>query len=287
MANDLIATSLILSSAVLHASSSAVFRSDGDRLSRIGVGSIVSLPLMGAVAFFVPFPGPEVWPYLFSSLAVIVTFQLLVMKSLEFGPLSYIYPMSRGMGPVVVVLISAFYLSHVVEVKWAEVIGVSLVAIGVLEMASRGYKEAEKKHHLVLATSLAVLSGVCIGVYTLIDAIGVKMVANPFSYIAWLMIMFGGVFLALPIIARGRRVIPIMAQELRKGLLGAILGMASYVTALLALRLGSAVEIAALRETSIMFAVLIGYFFLGEGIGVRRLVAVSLIAVGAIVIKSF
>ena len=252
---------------------------------RMGTGSLVTLSIMVPVAFYVPFPAPEVWPFLLSSLSVLIVFQLTGIKSLEYGTLSYVYPISRGMGPVFVVVISVLYLNQ--EVEAAAILGVSLVALGVLELATRGYKEAAERHHLVLATVLAVINALCIGIYTLIDSTGVRMTDNPFSYIAWLFIMFAIAFLIIPAVLRGSRMIPLMRQEGRIGITGAFLGIASYTAALMALRLGSAVEIAALRETSIMFAVLIGYVFLGEGIGIRRLVAVSLIATGAIVIKAF
>jgi len=183
------------------------------------------------------------------------------------------------------VVISLLYLNQ--EVGFAAILGVSFVALGVLELATRGYKEAAERRHLILATSLSLVNGLCIGTYTLIDSGGVRMVENPFSYIAWLFIMFSTAFLIIPAILRGRRLIPLMRQESRIAVIGAFIGVASYTTALMALRLGSAVEIAALRETSIMFAVLIGYLFLGEGIGTRRLIAVTLIATGAIVIKAF
>jgi drug/metabolite transporter (DMT)-like permease len=285
VSSDVVATSLILLSAVLHAISSSVFRLDGDRLVRMGAGSFVTLAIMVPVAFYVPFPAPEVWPVLFASLSVLIIFQLTGIKSLEYGTLSYVYPISRGTGPVFVVVISLLYLNQ--EVGFAAILGVSFVALGVLELATRGYKEAAERRHLILATSLSLVNGLCIGTYTLIDSGGVRMVENPFSYIAWLFIMFSTAFLIIPAILRGRRLIPLMRQESRIAVIGAFIGVASYTTALMALRLGSAVEIAALRETSIMFAVLIGYLFLGEGIGTRRLIAVTLIATGAIVIKAF
>ena len=285
MEPDVIATLLILSSAMMHAISASLYRRPGDRLVRMVISSILSLLFMLPVTFFVPFPPSEVWWLLIPSAVIITVYQFVVIKALQYGELSYTYPISRGTAPVFVVLITILLLSH--EIAWAEVLGVSLVAVGVLELALRGIKGGGALIDIKKSTIYSLLSGRTIASYTLIDAQGVRLVANPFSYIAWLFILINVIMVTIVFYIRGGEIGQILWSERKHGLAAGVFGIASYVMALLALRVGNAVEIAALRETSIMFAILIGYFFLGEGIGIRRLITVALITMGAITIKMF
>ncbi len=286
MAPDLLATILILTSAIMHAISSSLYRIAGDRMVRMIVGGIFALGIMVPIAFFVPLPTAAAWQFIIPSAVVIIVYQFMVIKALEYGELSYTYPVSRGLAPVFVVLLTLLFFSH--ELVWVEILGVMMVAAGVLELALRSFKAGSAFHgNLKKATLFSFISAFGTAVYTLIDAQGVRLVENPFSYIAWLFIIINIGLISIIGLKRGRAFFRSVYAERKRGFAAGIFGIASYVVALLALRLGNTVEIAALRETSIMFAIIIGYFFLGEGIGVRRLVAVALISIGAVTIKFF
>jgi drug/metabolite transporter (DMT)-like permease len=282
---DLAATLLILSSALMHAISSSLYRIAGDRMVRMIVGCILGLSIMLPIAFFVPLPTAEAWQLIIPSSIIIIFYQFMVIKALEHGELSYTYPVSRGSAPVFVVLLTLLFFSH--ELVWVEILGVAMVAGGIMELALRSFKIGSVQGNLKKATIFSFISGLTTAIYTLIDAQGVRLVENPFSYIAWLFIIINTGLILIIGLKRGRSFFKSVYTERRHGTYAGLFGIASYVTALLALRLGNTVEIAALRETSIMFAILIGYFFLGEGIGIRRWIAVALISLGAITIKSF
>lgn len=285
MSPDVQATIFILSSAIMHAISSSLYRMDGDRLVRMVFTAFLALAIMVPVAFFVPLPAPELWWYLFPSAFIIIIYQLVLLKALQYGELSYIYPIARGTAPVFVVLLTILFLNH--ELLFVEVLGVALVAVGVMELSLRGFKGESIPKDIVRASFYSFLTGLTIATYTLIDAKGIRLVANPFSYVAWLFILVNISMVTIVFYLRAGNIKQSLIDESRRGFIAAFFGIASYITALLALRVGSAVEVAALRETSIMFAILIGYFFLGEGIGIRRLIAVALITLGAVTIKMF
>ena len=285
MAPDLLATILILISAIMHAISSSLYRIAGDRMVRMIVGSIFALGIMVPVAFFVPMPTAAAWQLIIPSSIIIIAYQFMVVKALEYGELSYTYPVSRGTAPVFVVLLTLLFFSH--ELAWVEILGVMMVAGGIMELALRSFNSGSVQGNIKKATMFSLLSGLTTAIYTLIDAQGVRLVENPFSYIAWLFIIINIGLISIIGLKRGRAFFRSVYDERKRGFFAGMFGIASYVVALLALRLGNTVEIAALRETSIMFAIIIGYFFLGEGIGIRRVVAVALISIGAVTIKFF
>lgn len=282
---DFIATLLILSSALMHAISSSLYRIAGDRMVRMVVGSIFALTIMVPIAIFVPMPSLLAWKFIIPSSIIIIGYQFIVIKALEHGELSYTYPVSRGTAPVFVVLLTFLFFSH--ELVWIEVLGVMMVAAGVLELALRSFKNGTIQGNLKKATFYSLLSGLTTAVYTLIDAAGVRVVENPFSYIAWLFIIINIGVVSIIGIKRGSSFFASVYAERKSGFVAGFFGISSYVLALMALRIGNTIEIAALRETSIMFAILIGYFFLGEGIGIRRWITVALISLGAVTIKFF
>jgi drug/metabolite transporter (DMT)-like permease len=279
------ATVFILMSAILHAFSSTMFKADGDRLMRSAftgmISGIVALPMI----ILFPFPAPEVWPWLLTASFFQVIFILATLKALEHGDLSFTYPITRGTGPVCVILVLAFIFGTNFDPY--VLIGIAIVVLGIFELARSGYKHAENKEALKKAFVFSLIGGGCIGVFTIMDANGIKLVSSSWSYIGWLFVLFAINTNLLAWVRRRKVYAQQLKLEFKRGILAGVLGSSSYALALLAFRSGSTAEIAALRETSIVFVLLIGYFFLKEEIGPRRVTAVVLISIGAIVIKAF
>lgn len=282
---EAMATIFILCSAVLHASSSTMFKAEGDRLVRSAFTGIISGLVALPMILMSPFPAAEVWPWIITAAFFQLLFILFSLKSLEHGDLSFVYPITRGVGPVCVIFILTFVFSS--KFSPFVLIGISLVVLGIFEMAWSGYKHATNKDALKKAFCYSVLCGLCIGVFTIMDANGVQLVKSSWSYIGWLFVLFAINTNLLAWVRRRHVYAQQLKLEFKRGILAGILGSSSYILALLAFRTGSTAEIAALRETSIVFAMLIGYFLLKEEIGPRRITAVVIISIGAIVIKAF
>ena len=279
------ATIYILFSAVFHASSSTMFKADGDRLVRSAFMGIISGCFAIPLVMFVPFPAPEVWPWLLGASAFQLMFIFATVKSLEYGDLSFTYPITRGFGPICVILVLGGFFGE--EIPASVLVGFLLVVVGIFEMAWSGFKHTTDKKNLKKALLYSLFGGITIGFYTIMDAKGVKLVETPWSYIGWIFVLFAINTNMMAWLQRRQIYVQQLKKEFKRGIWAGLLGTASYAAALLAFRTGQTTEIAALRETSIVFALLIGYFFLKEDIGPRRIIAVIVISVGAIVIKAF
>ena len=151
-----------------------------------------------------------------------------------------------------------------------------VIAIGLSHRASAGAK---------VGLLYALGTGVTIGCYTLVDATGVRAVVNPLSYVLWFFVAHGiSVLFTAPGI-RGRAVIVEARKQWKLGLLTAALSITTYGSAMLAYRFGATAQLAALRETSVLFGTALAMSFLGEHMTVRRWVAAGAIAIGAIMLQ--
>jgi len=126
----------------------------------------------------------------------------------------------------------------------------------------------------------ALITGLIIAAYTAVDAIGLRLAPTPFTYIVWLFILDDSFVMLMVVLARRRTILPFINHHWRPALIAGLLGVLTYGLALIALSMGPVAQIAALRETSILFAALIGTLILGEPFGAKRVVAGVLAVVG-------
>jgi drug/metabolite transporter (DMT)-like permease len=270
----------VLGAALLHASWNALVKGRGGRDPlAAAAGLTLAWVILGApLAFVVGWPARASWPYLGGSLAVhLVYFSLLVRSYRAGGDLSFVYTIARGLPPV---LITAGSLALLGERPgaWA-VAGVGLIAAGVLSLGALG-KAAPPRQLLVLAVGTAL----CTAVYTLLDAVGSRH-AGAATYSVWLVLLQGAAF-ALGAVAIGGR--PLVADVWAHRGIAMISGLFSaggYAVALWAMARAPVAPVAALRETSVLFAALIGTLLLGEPFGRRRVLGAALVAAGAVLVR--
>ena len=279
---DLSATVLILLSAVLHAFSNALVKIGNDKLAVRGLMGLATLVCVAPLLSFVPLPSGIVWFWLACAAVLHLSFQMVQIHAFEISDFSFAYPIMRGVAPLIIAMGAVFLLAEPLS-------GIQLIALfalcgGLVGLArERRPNVGRAKHRAVL---IALSGAVLIAAYTLVDASGVRAAPNMFSYILWLFAVDGVVINVVVLGRRGPGVVSAYRAELGKGILAGLLGMVTYGLALVALRLGNTVEIAALRETSILFAVGIGLFLLKEPIGVRRGVAALVVAIAAVLLKA-
>jgi drug/metabolite transporter (DMT)-like permease len=166
-------------------------------------------------------------------------------------------------------------------------VGVTLISFGIISMTRPEADELQHPEKLLRHVVMALGLGLLIGTYTLIDANGVRSGTTPFHFIVWNYIFYGVAFTLFGLIVRRGKLIGDLKASAKVGIIVGVVANTGYAMALLAFNYGVVGEIAALRELSIIFAALIGYFFLSEKLGLRRIRAVVIIAVGAIVLKGF
>jgi drug/metabolite transporter (DMT)-like permease len=196
--------------------------------------------------------------------------------------LSLVYPIMRGSAPALTTLAAAVLLSE--RPSWGGWAGVLLVSGGVLLLAADSPRS--KDFRLAPVVYALMNAGVIVG-YTLVDGVGARLSSNAFSYTGW-MLMLAGVFFFFVSIGFGRlRMIHHILHQWKKGITGGVCVLVSYSLALWAMTHAPIAPVAALRETSIIFGVILAATVLKERISPLRYVSVIVVALGAILIKVF
>lgn len=274
-----IALPLILLSAVTHAIVNILTKRADDKYAMRLLIGVFSAVIVAPALFFVPLPSGAWW-FLGGTALVHALYELLLVKSYESAAFSAVYPVARGTGPLFTTLGVIFFLHEHPPVL--QLLGIAFVCGGVIfiGMSHRATEGAMKGIGFALAT------GLTIGAYTLIDASGVRAVANPFSYVLWFFVAHGFCVLATAPSIRGRAVIVEARKEWKFGVLLGFLSITTYGSAMLAYRFGGTAQIAALRETSVLFGTALAMRFLGEHMTLRRWIAAAGIAAGAILLQA-
>ncbi len=275
---------LLLAAALMHATWNALLKADrSDRLATFGV-IMTTGTVMGLVAVpFLPMIEPAAWKFLATSVLVHVAYYTFLLKAYSYGDLSHTYPIARGLGPLLVALVSGQLIGE--HLRAQDIVGVLLLSAGLVALALplKGVVPAPGGRH-GLATLFAVLTGVTIAAYIIADGMGVRAAGPTFehrlAYIAWLCVAEGPWLLVLAIILRPRKVWSHLRLNWWRGAIGGVIANTGYGIAIYALVLGPMAHIAALRETSVLFGALMGTLLLGEPFGRRRVIAAAVIVSG-------
>ncbi|MEI9994526.1 MAG: DMT family transporter [Rhizomicrobium sp.] len=270
---------LIFLSAIVHAVVNVLTKRADDKYAMRLLIGVFSAVLVTPALFFVPLPrGPAVW-FLVGTAFVHALYELLLVRSYETAAFSAVYPVARGTGPLFTAL-GAIVLLHE-PAPPTEILGIAMVCGGVIAigLSHRATEGALKGLGYALAT------GVTIGCYTLIDASGVRAVPEPFTYVLWFFVAHGACVLATAPGIRGRAVVIEARRQWKLGVGVAALSIVTYGSAMLAYRFGATAQLAALRETSVLFGTALAMSFLGEHMTLRRWIAAGVIAAGAIMLQ--
>jgi drug/metabolite transporter (DMT)-like permease len=275
-----IALGLILLSAALHAVVNILTkRAENKYAMRLLIG-VFSAIFVTPALFFVALPsGIAIW-LLFGTALVHALYELLLVKSYESADFSAVYPVARGTGPLFTALGPIFILREhppLIQLAGIAFVCAGVITIGISHRASKG---------AAAGLSYALATGLTIGCYTLIDATGVRSVANPLTYVAWFFVAHGFCVLVTAPGIRGRAVIIEARRQWRLGILLGLLSITTYGSAMLAYRFGATAQLAALRETSVLFGTALAMSFLGEHMTLRRWIAAGAIAAGAILLQA-
>ena len=274
---SLTVTLAVLAAAVTHAVWNAIAHGIKDQtlaFALIGVGgAAVSVPLVIVAAV----PRSSSWPYLLASVGIHVFYNLLLMQCYRLGEFSQVYPLARGVSPLVVtVLAAAFVHEHLAP---AQIGGVAVVSAGLAFLVFGGRRPGRG------AFLAAVGTGLTIAAYTTVDGVGVRASASPVGYIGWLILLQS---LCVPLFAVVRRRDVLLKQPRRillSGLLAGALSVLAYGLVLWAQTKGALAPIAALRETSVIFGAIIGTLVFHEPFGRSRIIATVLVVAGIVLLN--
>jgi drug/metabolite transporter (DMT)-like permease len=301
---SLTVTLAVLAAAVTHATWNAIAHGIKDQtlaFALIGVGGIAaSIPLVIVAAL----PRSAAWPYLLASVAIHVFYNLLLMQCYRLGEFSQVYPLARGISPLVVTILAAAFVHE--HLALPQIGGVAIISAGLAflvfagrrtraEGSARGVREggAPPGARTVVvpgkqsrgAFLAAVGTGLTIAAYTTVDGVGVRLSASPVGYIGWLMVLES---LCVPLFAAVRRRDVLLKQPRRillSGLAAGALSVLAYGLVLWAQTRGALAPIAALRETSVIFGAIIGTLVFREPFGRARITATVLVAAGIVLLN--
>jgi drug/metabolite transporter (DMT)-like permease len=280
-AGSAVPTVLILASALLHAIVNALVKGSEDGLLTRGFMNATAFAIALPCVAFVPAPSADQWKLLALAVAVHGLYPFFLVTAYRHGDLSATYPVARGVVPLAVAGLSVLvpYLGP----RAAALPFLIIVSIGVAAFALERVGTGGSVHRRGLVW--AALTGLIVAAYTLIDAAGLRLGATPSTYIVWLLLL-DGLFVSVAVaVARRGRLRSFAQRHWKKAMLAGFTGVATYGLALAALAIGPVTEIAALRETSVVFAAVIGAVFLDERFGRIRFVATALVLAGVIGIK--
>lgn len=269
----------VLCAALMHAGWNALVKAKGDAfLSTVLVTASAGLLCLLALPFL-PQPAPASWPFVAASSITQVLYYALLMETYREGDISHAYPLMRGCAPLIVAVLGLLFMGE--RLAGGQWLAVGLICGGVLAMfaSARGIGTAAHR-----TTLLALCTACVIATYTLIDGAGVRRSGAPAAYTMWIF-----VFTALGVAALGlrrrRELLPFARRHPALLLGGGAMSVGSYGVALWAMTQAPVAAVAALRETSILFATAIAFLFLRERIGPGRLAAAALIACGAVAMR--
>jgi drug/metabolite transporter (DMT)-like permease len=268
---------IVLFAAALHAVWNAVVKGGSDTLlTTILVASTGGLIGLCALPFLPPV-APVAWPYLAASAILEVTYYALIAGAYRNSDMSRTYPLMRGMPPLLVALVSA--LAFGVGLSLIAWLGIALISTGLLSLifASRGTADPR-------GVRFALLNAGIIASYTLVDGFGVRASGAPVTYVMWIFVLTGAP-LALWALLRRPAIVGYAQRNWLYGLVGGVGTLASYGLVLWAMTQAPVPLVAALRETSILFGTAIAAFVLKEKVTAARIVAVIVIALGAIALR--
>ncbi|SLN66445.1 DMT family transporter [Roseisalinus antarcticus] len=281
-----LATMLALMSALAHAVFGALQKGRHDPWLMRGAIDLWLVIFSAPVALFVvPWPTPTTALFLAGAWGLHFIYKLTVALAYERAAYTVVYPVIRGTGPLVTVIFASLVFSeHFTATQWA---GVACLSGGILLLAVRNLtEESIDPRALRIGLAWALAGGIMVALYTTFDAAGIRQSLNPFTFLAWFFFITA---LDFPVIAalRIRRggVPGGFGSLLRRGAAGALIAWLSFGGVMLATRLDKVGEAAVLRETSTVFAALIGWFILGEKVGPRRLFLMAMIALGAVIVE--
>jgi drug/metabolite transporter (DMT)-like permease len=270
---------LVLVAAALHATWNAVVKNAADSLvmqaTIIAVSALIALPF----AIALPFPEPATWGYILAGVLVHGFYFAFLVKAYAVGDFSHVYPVARGTGPMIVAVVAALFLGEALTVT--QYAGVALVSLGILSLAltAPGKGGARALRH-------ALTVGLAIATYTVIDGLGARSGPEPFSFIAWLLVLSALPIGGLALWRRGfSKAAAAAGRQWRSGLAAGVVCGTAYAIVLWAYSASALATVAALRETSVIFAAVIGAVLFGEPFGARRILAASIVVAGVAAIN--
>jgi drug/metabolite transporter (DMT)-like permease len=268
---------IVLFAALLHASWNALLKGGSDRLWSMTIMGIATSIVCAMLVPFLSVPLRASWPYLLGSAVLHVGYNIFLIRAYRSGEFGSAYPIARGSSPLLVTLGAAATAGETPSPSG--IAGILLVSTGIISLAFRGRRLPEAGIFYALGT------GMFIAAYSVTDGIGGRLSGHPAAYTLWMCLMWG--LTAAPVYWLRRRDGRLWRGARDTGLagLGGVVSLLAYGIVIFAMTRAPMGSVSALRETSVLFAVLLGRLFFAEPLTPRRIVSALVIAAGALCLE--
>lgn len=271
-------TLAVLCAALFHATWNSLIKGGKDPLLNSMMISATQLFVCIIAIGFLPLPHPDSWPFIIITTIIHVSYLFLLAKSYHAGELSRVYPIVRGLPPLIVSVVIFLILDE--DMSFYGWLGIGVISCGILTLEI-GNKIPSRK-----VLFLSVATAIMIATYTVIDGIGARLSGNSTSFLIWFVLFQSIIYTALVIMMKSRKQCAVyVLRYWKRGIIGGVLSISAYGIALWAVTKAPIAYVAALRETSVLFASIIAIVFLSEPLRISRIVSAILIVSGIIIMK--
>lgn len=267
----------VMFAAFLHAGWNALVKTGGDKFQAMFILSTSQGAMGLLMALVLPMPQGQVWLWLLASGLVHSLYKFFLTSAYEHGDLSRVYPIARGLAPMLVALAGVFFLSDQLSVL--EYVGIAALGCGIIAMARGVFSNGESLHMLRFAFASALMTA-C---YSLIDGLGARAAGDATVFVAWMFLIDGVIFGSWALWRRGPSVLSARRRVWLRGCMAGGASLGAYWIAVWAMTQAPIALVTALRETSILFAVLIGVVVFREKFD-RAKAAATVLIVGGVVL---
>ena len=271
---------MVLGAALLHAAWNALVKVNADRLVMIAIMMMSQVGIAVLVVPFVAFPTPQAWPYIWASTVLNTAYCVFLINAYRHGDLSHVYPISRGSAPLIVAVISVAIVGETLSRQAG--LSVVIIALGIMSLTltrgAAGFKEPR-------AMLYALGTGVFIAGYTIVDGLGARLADSAHSYTFWVHLVNGIPIALIALYLRRGRILISVRQSWKVGVLGGMISLLAYWIVIWAMTQAPLALVSAVRETSMVFAVLLGVFVLRERLDLARLASIGTTLIGTVMLK--
>jgi len=279
--DPIVFTAVIIAS-MFHATWNGMVKKHSNKVTALSAIILGHVPISIIAVIFLPMPSFDSLPYIIVSAFIHQDYNWFLLKSYSVGDLTKVYPMARGFGPIIATIISIFFLGLIISK--ASILSISLVCAGILIISLFGYKTINNLN--IIKYSL--ITGFFIGLYTVIDGYGARVSLSAISYMSWGFILSAMLF---PILLKINKYDNIFRNIINDGKaifwIGGSISYLVYGVVIWGFTKAPIPMVSALRESSIVFVIFIGIFFLNEKINLAKIISIILIFFGVIGLKIF
>lgn len=270
----------VITAALLHATWNALVKNGEDKHLAMAAVVLGHTPLAALALPFVPSPAPESFPYLLTGIMLHAGYQMFLLFSYRAGDLTQVYPIARGVAPVLVAAISLLFLG--VHLNQTELSAVLVIGLGIMSL---GLVRQQDGMRNLKAGMLALSTGCFIAAYSLVDGAGARLAGTAVGFYGWLTIGNAIVFAVFTAVIRPGVLRTVATSGWLIFFIGGSASFLAYSLVIWSFTQAPIALVTALRETSIIFALLIGVFFLKERLDLMKLFATMTTLVGVALLR--